>query len=91
MEQNMIRKAVNQTQLCLFPLLEEPKSQGKKAKIDDLVDGIFAQCESNNLAPLAILTELKQRDLNHFLARLSRNDREQFILSLFNLWFSEPP
>jgi hypothetical protein len=91
MERNMTPKVVNQTQLCLFPLPEEPKAQGKKAKIDDLVDEIFVQCESSNLAPLAILIELKHRQLNHFLARLSRNDREQFILSLFDVWFSEPP
>jgi hypothetical protein len=91
MERNMTPKVVNQTQLCLFPLPEEPKAQGKRAKIDELVDGIFAQCESSNLAPFTILIEMKYRDLNHFLARLSRNDREQFILSLFDVWFSEPP
>jgi hypothetical protein len=91
MERHMNQKTTDQTQLCLFPLTEKLKPQGKRAKIDDLIDGIYAQCESSNLAPLAILIELKHRDLNHFLARLSRNDREQFILSLFNLWFSEPP
>jgi hypothetical protein len=90
MEQNMIHEAIDQTQLCLFPLPEKAKAQGKKAKIEDLADGIFAQCESNNLAPLAILIELKRRDLNHFLARLSRNDREQFIVGLLDLWLSGP-
>jgi hypothetical protein len=89
MERHMNQKTTDQTQLCLFPLTEKPKLQGKRAKIDDLIDGIYAQCELNNLAPLAILIELKQRDLNHFLARLNRSDREQFIIGLFDLWFSE--
>jgi hypothetical protein len=84
----MIQKAIAPAQLSLFPLAE-PKPKGKKAKIDDLVDGIFVQCESIDLEPLAILIELKQRDVNNFLARLSRNDREQFIAKLLYSWLSE--
>jgi hypothetical protein len=84
----MIQKATDPAQLSLFPLAES-KPKGKKAKIDDLVDGIFVRCESIDLDPIAILIELKQRDVNDFLARLSPTHREQFIVKLLYLWLSD--